>query len=196
MLGAFTFPNERDAIFRRNLTKMFHQVGKYCNRNNININNDLQEEQNTSNLKIGELSTTTLIPLPPPPPPPPPPQQFYKPKPKPQTPITPKVQRNPKTSSTITKSHHQHTPLRSLNTELLRSIKRGKALELKRTPCKRSPGGTPMKRARRLSESDTSDLITIALMRKFKNVKSVSSPKENMSPNVGLSPMSPSHEYP
>jgi hypothetical protein len=65
-------------------------------------------------------------------------------------------------------------------------------MELKSTPFKRSPGGTPSKRQRRLSENDTSDIITIALRRKFKNASVYSPNNENMSPNV----KSPSLEFP
>ncbi|CAH3190150.1 unnamed protein product [Porites evermanni] len=79
------------------------------------------------------------------------------------------------------------TPGNHLNEELLKRIRNGCRSELKSTPVKRSPGGTPLKRQRRMSESDTSDLITVALKRKFQHTI-FHSPKESDSPRSVVSP--------
>lgn len=131
---------------------------------------------------------------PPPPPPPPPMVPFCTPKNLHKTPKstkTPKTQIIHKKMVDCSTMDRQRTPLQTLNQDLLRSIKHCCTAELRSTPFKRSPGGTPLKRQRRLSENDTSDLITIALRRKFRNAI-VQSPNENKSPNV----KSPSLEYP
>lgn len=185
-LGTFSFTNPKDAVLRRNMAKMFHQVDKYCVRNNIDTKISDSKECSTAS---HQSQISMPPPIPPPPLPPPPLQPLYKPHIQPLTPIRtnlPQVHRNPKATQ------EQRTPFNSLSHELLRSIQHGRALELKRTPCKRSPGGTPLKRQRRLSENDTSDLITIALRKKFQNVGQISSPNENLSPNM----RSPSLEFP
>ncbi|XP_031562053.1 mitochondrial fission regulator 1-like [Actinia tenebrosa] len=189
-LGTFSFPDTKDAVLRRNLAKMFHQVGKYCTRNNI------VTEKCNLNLQNFGLPKDQPMPPPaaPPPPPPPPMIPFCTPKNLHKTPKSrqsPKTQAAPKKMGDCSTLNEQRTPLQVLNQDLLRSIKHCRTVELKSTPLKRSPGGTPAKRQRRLSENDTSDLITIALRRKFRNA-SVQSPNENKSPNV----KSPSLEFP
>lgn len=110
-------------------------------------------------------------PLPPPPPPPLP----SIPAEKPAT-SKPDVQQfNDK--SRLNKSKSSHKPLNSvLVNEILNTGNR----KLRPTGFKHSPGGTPMKRKRRMSLSDQADLLQVALEKKFQNV--VASPAKLHSP--------------
>lgn len=174
-LGTFSFNKPKEAILKRNLAKVYHQIGKYCSRNNIDVTT-----KSTGGVPTAPLPPQMLIPPPPPPPP--------------LTPLTTnkataeKDFRNllRKRSMSTTKNNPS-TPQSETNEELLKRIRNGCRSELRSTPFKRSPGGTPFKRQRRMSDSDTSDLITLALKRKFQNV-AVQSPKENESPRSVTSP--------
>ena len=185
-LGTFSFKKPNETILKRNLAKMYHQIGKYCSRNNIDIT-----KKDTTAVEFSEVPTENIVtaPLPPqmliPPPPPLPP---------PLTPLTtnkPTQQNDSKhltrKRATLTTKNNPTTPRNQTNEELLNRIRTGCKSELRRTPFKRSPGGTPFKRQRRISDSDTSDLITVALKRKFQNV-TFQSPKENESPRSFMSP--------
>lgn len=179
-LSTFSFNKPNETILKRNLTKMYHQIGKYCSRNSIEIT-----KKGTGAVKSPEVPTAPPPPqmlIPPPPPPPP------------LTPLTTNKATTEKHSKNILKKriistaqNNPSTPLNQTNEELLKRIRTGCRSELRSTPFKRSPGGTPFKRQRRMSDSDTSDLITLALKRKFQNV-AVQSPKENESPRSIMSP--------
>lgn len=186
-LGTFTFDKPNEVILKRNLAKMYHQIGKYCRRNNIDISNKSRDTMKSAEAPYENIVTA---PLPPqmliPPPPPPPPLAL--------TPFTSnKASKEKDSCCQLRKSctpftqDHPSTPLNHPNEELLKRIRNGCRSELRSTPFKRSPGGTPFKRQRRMSESDTSDLITVALKRKFQNVV-LQSPKENDSPRSVMSP--------
>lgn len=181
-LGSFDFSKPNEVILRRNLAKIYQQVGKYCSKNNIEMTCNSKQVIGESVERFPRADELSLPPPPPPPPPPPlpvctrikeTPVQLYKKR---------KVS-STKESDIPNKNCQQRTPLQCINEELMNRIRNSKLANLKSTPCKRSPGGTPMRRQRRLSESDTSDLITVALRRKFKNV-ALQSPNENGSPNV------------
>lgn len=179
-LGTFSFNKPNEAILKRNLAKMYHQIGKYCSRNNIEIT-----KKCTGVVKSPEVPTA------------PPPPQMVIPPPPPPPPLTPltinkatteKDSRNLlKKRSMSTTQNNPSTPQNQTNEELLKRIRNGCRSELRSTPFRRSPGGTPFKRQRRMSDSDTSDLITLALKKKFQNV-AVQSPKENESPRSIMSP--------
>lgn len=178
-LGTFSFNKPNEAVLKRNLAKMYHQIGKYCNRNDIDIT-----KKSMRDVKSPEVS-----------PAPPPPQMLIPPPPPPPPPLTPltttksateKDCRNLLRKRSSTKDNPS-TPNNQTNEELLKRIRNGCRSELRSTPFKRSPGGTPFKRQRRMSDSNTSDLITLALKRKFQNV-AVPSPKENESPQSAMSP--------
>ena len=189
-LGTFSFDKPNEAILKRNLTKMYHQIGKYCSRNNIDITKKTKDatksvEAPTENVIVPPLPPQMLIPPPPPPPPPPPlvlnPITFIKASKR-------KVCDNQsQKSSTPTTKARLRTPLNHINEELLKRIRNGCRSELRSMSFKRSPGGTPLKRQRRMSENDTSDLITVALKKKFQNVV-FQSPKDNDSPKSVASP--------
>ena len=173
-LGTFSFTKPKEAILKRNLAKVYQQVGNYCSRNNIDV----------TTKSIGGVSTTPLPPqmlIPPPPPPPP------------LTPLTNKKGTADKESKSLLRKRsmsttkNPRTPQGQANEELLRRIRNGCRAELRSTPVKRSPGGTPFKRQRRMSDNDTSDMLTVALKRKFQNV-AVQSPKENESPQTAMTP--------
>jgi len=174
-LGTFSFTKPKEAILKRNLAKVYQQVGKYCSRNNIDVTT-----KDKGGVPTAPLPPQMLIPPPPPPPP--------------LTPLTTnkataeKGSRNllRKRSMSTTKKN-PGTPQSQANKELLKRIRNGCRSELRSTPVKRSPGGTPFKRQRRMSDSNTSDMLTVALKRKFQNV-AVRSPKENESPQSFLSP--------
>ena len=161
---------------------MYHQIGKYCRRNNIDIT-----KTSTESTRSAEAPTENSVPespppqLPIPPPPPPPPLAL--------TPFTSNKGSPSQLKKNCVPSNQDHpsTPNNYPNEELLKRIRNGCRSELRSTPFKRSPGGTPLKRQRRMSESDTSDLITVALKRKFQNVV-FQSPKENDSPRSVMSP--------
>lgn len=186
-LGTFSFDKPNEAILKRNLAKMYHQIGKYCSRNNIDITKKTEDatksvEAPTENIFAPPLPPQMLIP----PPPPPPPLAL--------TPVTfnkaPKrkvCQSQSRENSSPTTTARLSTPLNHANEELLKRIRNGCRSELRSTSFKRSPGGTPLKRQRRMSENDTSDLITVALKRKFQNVV-FQSPKDNDSPRSVTSP--------
>ena len=176
VLGSFSFNKPNEVILRRNLAKIYQQVGKYCSKKG----NDLMKESSGP----GDVLKSELTPVPPPPPPPPllppPVAKYARPH---KTPVRAHKERKFLTDKESRSTSEQCTPLKSLNAELMTKIRGSKISNLRSTPCKRSPGGTPFRQQRRLSESDTSDLITVALKRKFKNVV-VQSPNENQSPNV------------
>lgn len=184
-LGTFSFNKPNEASLKRNLAKMYHQIGKYCSRNNIEITKKCMGAVKSSEAPTEDIVTAPLPPqmlIPPPPPPPP------------LTPLTANKVTKEKDSRNLlrkrcmsTTQNNSGTPRNPTNEELLKRIKDGCKSELRRTPFKRSPGGTPFKRQRRMSDSNTSDLITVALKRKFQNV-AFQSPKENESPRSVMSP--------
>lgn len=187
-LGTFSFDKPNEAVLKRNLAKMYHQIGKYCHRNNIDIT-----KMSTDTVKSSEVHdvNTSAAPPPPqvliPPPPPPPPVGNLA------TLFTSNRALKERGSQSHLKKNFEPvkpdpaTPCNHLNDELLNRIRNGCRSELKSTPVKRSPGGTPLKRQRRMSESDTSDLITVALKRKFQHTI-FHSPKESDSPRSVVSP--------
>ena len=77
----------------------------------------------------------------------------------------------------LNKSKSSHKPLDSV---LINEIVNTGNRKLRPTGFKHSPGGTPMKRKRRLSLSDQADLLQVALEKKFQNV--VASPLKLHSP--------------
>lgn len=77
----------------------------------------------------------------------------------------------------LNKSKSSNKPLNSL---LVNEILNTGNRKLRPTGFKHSPGGTPMKRKRRLSLSDQADLLQVALEKKFQNV--VASPTKIHSP--------------
>ena len=173
-LGTFSFTKPKEEILKRNLAKVYRQVGNYCSRNNIDV----------TTKSTGGDSTAHLPPqmqIPPPPPPPP------------LTPLTNNKATADKESKSLLRKRsmlttkNPRTPQSQANEELLRRIRNGCRSELRSTPVKRSPGGTPFKRQRRMSYNDTSDMLTVALKRKFQSV-AVQSPKENQSPQSVMSP--------
>lgn len=176
-LGTFTFSRPNEAILKQNLAKMYHQIGKYCSRNQI----DVTMKGNNNTVKTSE-SPNENIHAPPPPP------QTLIPPPPPLPPLTPLTSfkaasqnnaRNPsRKRGALTTKNNPTTPCDQRNEELLKRIRGGCRSELRRTPFKRSPGGTPFKRQRRVSDSDGSYLITVALKKKFQNV-TFQSPREN-----------------
>lgn len=184
-LRTFSFDKPNEVILKRNLTKMYNQIGRYCQRNKIDLkveqNNEADKLVNTQT--VDSIATPKLVQMPIPPPPPPPPVLTSR---------TLNVVSQPKVSENeqrrvATKTATLGTPRNHSNEELLRSIRERCRSELKSTPFKRSPGGTPLKRPRRMSETHTSDLIELALKRKFQKVV-IRSPKENDSPRSVTSP--------
>jgi len=173
-LGTFSFTKPKEAILKRNLAKVYQQVGKYCSRNSIDVTT-----KSSGCVPTAPLPPQMLIPPPPPPPP--------------LTPLTTnkataeKGSRNLLRKRSTSTTKNPRTPQSQANEELLKRIRKGCRSELRSTPVKRSPGGTPFKRQRRISDSDTSDMLTVALKRKFQNVV-VQSPKENESPQSIMSP--------
>lgn len=186
-LGTFSFEKPNEAILRRNLVKMYEQVGKYCRKNNIDTTKKTSDgaksfQAPNDNVDAAPLPPQMLIP----PPPPPPPLAFT-----PFSSNTAPKQKACKTQSrksfTPSTKAHPSTPSNHPNEELLKRIRNACQSELRSTPFKRSPGGTPLKRQRRMSENDTSDLITVALKRKFQNAV-FQSPTESDSPRSVMSP--------
>ena len=184
VLGHFSFTEPKDVILKRNLCKIYQQVGNYCKRNSIQIDEDHKARLCKDNDKKNPDNTFLIIaPAAPPPPPPPPPLPPPLPLTATQTPR--KHQKRQKTTLQIESPFVcSRQPFMHLNDELLIRIKKGPGREgLKSTPLKRSPGGTPCRNRRRMSDTDTSDFITVALKKKFKNV-AVQSPNENLSPQL------------
>ena len=189
-LGTFSFNKPNEAILKRNLAKMYRQIGKYCCRNNIDITKKSTDMTTSAAAPTEKIVAAPLPPqafIPPPPPPPPPPPLVL-------TPLTSNKAFKEKGSQSQIRGNcmpsrpgHPSTPRNQPNEELLKRIRNGCRSELRSTPFKRSPGGTPFKRQRRMSESDTSDLITVALKRKFQHTV-FQSPKENESPRSVTSP--------
>ena len=174
-LGTFSFNKPKEVILKRNLAKVYKQIGNYCSRNNIDVTT-----KSTGGVPTAPLPPQMLIPPPPPPPP--------------LTPLTTNKATVDKESRNLlrkrimsTTRNNPSTQQCQTNEELLKKIRSVCRSELRSTPVKRSPGGTPFKRQRRMSDSNTSDLLTVALKRKFKNV-AVQSPKENESPQSVVSP--------
>lgn len=173
-LGTFSFTKPKEVILKRNLAKVYRQVGNYCSRNNIGVTT-----KSTGGVCTAPLPPQILIP-----PPPPPPRL---------TPLTNNKATADKESKSLLRKRsmlttkNPRTPQSQANEELLRRIRNGCRSELRSTPVKRSPGGTPFKRQRRMSYDDTSDMLTVALKRKFQSV-AVQSPKENQSPQSVMSP--------
>ena len=172
-LGTFSFTKPKEVILKRNLAKVYQQVGKYCSRNNIDV-----ATKSTGGVSTAPLPPQMLIPPPPPPPP--------------LTPLTNNKATADKESKALLRKRmsatkNPRTPQSQANEELLKRIRNGCRSELRSTPVKRSPGGTPFKRQRRMSDNDTSDMLTVALKRKFQSV-AVQSPKENQSPQSVMSP--------
>ncbi|XP_032225490.2 putative uncharacterized protein DDB_G0285869 [Nematostella vectensis] len=201
-LRTFDFNNPRDAIFKRNLVKMHKQVGNYC----LRVYGEMNATKLPMEMVVRDETREIAVVAPMPPPPPPPPPRFVPFTTGPDSQQASLRWKNSECmephsfqelikgktlSKTSDKRDALSTPTQTINQELLQRIRKGCLSELKSTPCKRSPGGTPVKRQRRLSESDTSDLITIALKRKFQNAI-MYSPNENKSPNI----RSPSSEFP
>ncbi|XP_074608909.1 uncharacterized protein LOC141863312 isoform X2 [Acropora palmata] len=184
-LGTFSFDKPNEIILKRNMAKMYQQVGKYCRRNKVDLKNKTSDLEKPRDTQREDLITKPLlveIPIPPPPPPP----SVLTSHPSNAIP-TQKVCDNEARKRSI-KTTNTRTP-RNPNQDLLNQIRKRCRSELKSTPFKRSPGGTPLKRPRRMSETATSDLIEVALKRKFKNVR-FQSPHDNNSPNSMTSPTS------
>ena len=171
-LGTFSFTKPKEAILKRNLAKVYKQVGNYFSRNNIDVTT-----KSTGGVPTIPLPPQMLIPPPPPPPP--------------LTPLTNNKataeSKNLLRKRSMSTTKNSRTPQGRANEELLKRIRNGCRFELRSTPVKRSPGGTPFKRQRHLSDSNTSDMLTVALKRKFQNV-AVQSPKETESPQSVMSP--------
>ena len=174
-LCTFSFTKPKEVILKKNLAKVYQQIGKYCSRNNIDVTT-----KSTGGVPTAPPPPQMLIPPPPPPPP--------------LTPLTTNKAAADKESRNLMRKrnvsatkNNPSTPQSRGNEELLKKIRSGCRSELRSTPVKRSPGGTPFKRQRRMSDSNTSDLLTVALKRKFQNAV-VESPKENESPQSVMSP--------
>lgn len=182
-LGTFNFNKPNEAILKRNLAKMYHQIGKYCSRNKIDVT--MKDSSNT--ITSSDSPDENILVAPPAPPPPP----ILIPPPPPPPPLTPltSINATPQNDTkhlsrkrgALTARNISTTPCDQRNEELLKKIRGGCRSELRRTSFKRSPGGTPFKRQRRVSDSNASDLITVALKKKFQNV-TFQSPRENDSP--------------
>ena len=164
---------------------MYHQIGKYCSRNKIDVT--MKDSSNT--ITSSDSPNENILVAPPAPPPQPPP--ILIPPPPPPPPLTPltSINATPQNDTKnlsrkrggLTARNISTTPCDQRNEELLKKIRGGCRSELRRTSFKRSPGGTPFKRQRRVSDSNASDLITVALKKKFQNV-TFQSPRENDSP--------------
>ena len=167
------------------MAKMYQQVGKYCRRNKIDLTKktgDLKRPRDTQ--REDPITKPLLVQIPIPPPPPLPPVLTSRT----SNEILPQKVSDNEAKKMSIKGTNPRTPCNP-NQELLKRIRKGCRSELKSTPFKRSPGGTPLKRPRRMSETATSDLIEVALKRKFKNV-AFQSPQDNNSPNSVTSPTS------
>ena len=146
-LGTFSFDKPNEAVLKRNLAKMYHQIGKYCQRNDIDITKKSTVKMKSNEVHDENTSATTSPPqvvIPPPPPPPP------------VGNLAALVTSNRALKEGGSQSHQKKnfepvkpdpaTPGNHLNEELLNRIRNGCRSDLKSTPVKRSPGGTPLKR--------------------------------------------------
>ena len=147
-------PDTEDANLKKLLCELKSQVTNYCQQRGIQ---------------------SPMAPLPPPPPPVPPTIPAVKP-------TTSKSDKEQFTDNSrlrnLNKPKLSHKPLNSL---LINEIMNSGNRKLRPTGFRHSPGGTPMKRKRRLSLSDQADLLQVALEKKFQNV--VASPTKLHSPS-------------
>ncbi|CAH1783005.1 unnamed protein product [Owenia fusiformis] len=189
-IGHLSHYNTRTNL-KYNLASLYHEVVQYCSDRNIE---DSTEEQK---VVVAHLPTA------PPPPPPGPPPPVVAPPPPPPLPNTPLIktrrvsfyekskrtptrsrkstETTPKSSKITTRSSKPNTPLCALNPELKSNIMLGRG-KLRSTPGVRSPGGTPVCKKPRRSTSNHSDLMVLALQRKFQNVRRPSSSPTITSP--------------
>lgn len=147
-------PDTEDANLKKLLYELKSQVVGYCERKGIK----------------------SPAPLAPPPAPPPPNVPAVNPT---STVKSNKGQFGDKSRlKDLNKSKSSNKPVNSL---LINEILNTGNRKLRPTGFKHSPGGTPMKRKRRLSLSDQADLLQVALEKKFQNA--IASPIKPPSPS-------------
>lgn len=145
-------PNTEDANLKKLLDELKSQVIGYCERRGIQ----------------------SPVPLAPPPAPPPPSIPAVKPS------TGNCNNEKPGNNSRLTELNKSKSSRKPLNSHLVNEIITTGNRKLRPTGFKHSPGGTPMKRKRRLSLTDQADLLQVALEKKFQNV--VASPPQVHSP--------------
>ena len=163
-LGTLPFSSE-EITLKRSLGQLYQEVTSFCKTHNIDETPKKEEEE-------------PVMPPPPPPPPPPPAPPITQPNVKPtkrrstegnslesgcETPAAKKG--CPATSCVPQQTPYRHgTPLQNFNTSLISTISGGLLKrQLRRTPCVRSPGGTPARLPRQLRASDPADMLALAL---------------------------------